>query len=402
LITFFATGCLESADANSEQKTEDFWRLDSIELMQHETEGYYGCFGCSTPGEGPAMCIDPILEMKKVDETEERYCNSNFEVIDLHLDTLASEITSFEECIAAGYPAMESHPRQCRTSDGQTFVEILDGQKSSSSMEMAVPVPRIEGSDVVETIAIEYSDFSEPSIEVGLARAEILPPVPPVGSVSPVGRGIHVSGQGKVAAVPDIVLFAEGVVTTGETAQDASQKNALAMDRVLKSLKNLGIEDADIKTQTVSVWPEYDYGHRDEGRRELPIIIGYRAENRVSVTIRDISMAGEAIDAAVEAGSNQVYGLSYSFSENRKDQLYAVALKEAVADGTSKASAIADAIGAEKITPVSVYESGGFYPPIYRMDMAEAALEKDEGVPTPVSPGELEVYASVSMSFDFV
>ena len=35
------------------------------------------------------------------------------------------EITNFEQCIAAGNPAMESHPRQCRTSDGQHFVEIL-------------------------------------------------------------------------------------------------------------------------------------------------------------------------------------------------------------------------------------------------------------------------------------
>jgi hypothetical protein len=50
--------------------------------MQHESEGYYGCFGCSTPGKGPAMCIDPILEMKKVEETEGRHCNSDFEVVE--------------------------------------------------------------------------------------------------------------------------------------------------------------------------------------------------------------------------------------------------------------------------------------------------------------------------------
>lgn len=58
------------------------WKTDDIVLMQHETEGTYGCFGCSTPGEGPAMCIDPILEMKMVEETEQRYCNSDFEVVE--------------------------------------------------------------------------------------------------------------------------------------------------------------------------------------------------------------------------------------------------------------------------------------------------------------------------------
>jgi uncharacterized protein YggE len=401
LIAFFAAGCLESADANSEQdtpQTEDSWRSDGIQLMQHESEGYYGCFGCSTPEEGPAMCIDPIHEMKKVGETEERYCNSNFEVIELNFDTLASEITNFEECVAAGYPVMESYPRQCRTADGETFVEVLEGQKSNS---MGVPAPGFEGSDVVDRIVIDDSDGSVASVEFGIARAEILPPVPPTGGISSTSRGIHVSGQGKVVAVPDIVVFSAGVVTTGETAQVASQENAEAMDRVLRALKNLGIEDKDIKTQTVSVWPEYDYGQRDEGKRELPIIIGYRAENRVSVTVREVSMAGKAIDASVDAGANQVYGLSYSFSDEKKDKLYALALREAVADGTGKAKAIADAIGAEKITPVSVSESGGFYPPIYRMDMAEAAVDGGVSVPTPVSPGELEVSASVSMSFDF-
>ncbi|MBR9676094.1 hypothetical protein GOV05_03740 [Candidatus Woesearchaeota archaeon] len=35
-------------------------------------------------------------------------------------------ITSFEECIAAGNPAMESYPRQCRDSiSDQTFTEVI-------------------------------------------------------------------------------------------------------------------------------------------------------------------------------------------------------------------------------------------------------------------------------------
>lgn len=33
------------------------------------------------------------------------------------------EIESFEECTAAGYPVMESYPRQCKVPGGQTFIE---------------------------------------------------------------------------------------------------------------------------------------------------------------------------------------------------------------------------------------------------------------------------------------
>lgn len=37
-----------------------------------------------------------------------------------------SEINSFEDCIAAGFPAQESYPRRCSTSDGRSFTEIID------------------------------------------------------------------------------------------------------------------------------------------------------------------------------------------------------------------------------------------------------------------------------------
>ena len=37
-------------------------------------------------------------------------------------------ISSFEECIAQGYPVLESYPRQCKTPDGETFVEDIGNE----------------------------------------------------------------------------------------------------------------------------------------------------------------------------------------------------------------------------------------------------------------------------------
>lgn len=61
---------------------DDSWKSDGIILMQHETEHSYGCFGCSTATDGPVMCVDPIMQMKPAEETPERHCNSNFEVVE--------------------------------------------------------------------------------------------------------------------------------------------------------------------------------------------------------------------------------------------------------------------------------------------------------------------------------
>ncbi len=35
------------------------------------------------------------------------------------------QINSFDDCINAGFPILESYPRQCKTPDGKTFVEKL-------------------------------------------------------------------------------------------------------------------------------------------------------------------------------------------------------------------------------------------------------------------------------------
>jgi len=45
-------------------------------------------------------------------------------------------VSSFEECMTAGYPVMESYPRQCSTPDGQTFTEIGMANPASTYCEL--------------------------------------------------------------------------------------------------------------------------------------------------------------------------------------------------------------------------------------------------------------------------
>jgi hypothetical protein len=49
-----------------------------------------------------------------------------FSVLVMSGCTTSNEITSFDECIAAGYPAMESYPRQCMIANGETFTEVIN------------------------------------------------------------------------------------------------------------------------------------------------------------------------------------------------------------------------------------------------------------------------------------
>lgn len=46
------------------------------------------------------------------------------------------EITSFEECIAAGYTILESYPRQCQTPDGATFIEEIEVEDETADWQI--------------------------------------------------------------------------------------------------------------------------------------------------------------------------------------------------------------------------------------------------------------------------
>jgi len=67
-----------------------------------------------------------------------------------------SDITDFESCIAAGYPAMESHPRQCMVPGGETFTEVLGG---GSGLTIGEAMAIAEASECVEngTLSDSYS-----------------------------------------------------------------------------------------------------------------------------------------------------------------------------------------------------------------------------------------------------
>lgn len=50
-------------------------------------------------------------------------------------------VTNFKECADAGYPVMESYPRQCKTPDGKNFVEEVTAETVSGMIVVESPLP---------------------------------------------------------------------------------------------------------------------------------------------------------------------------------------------------------------------------------------------------------------------
>ncbi len=195
-------------------------------------------------------------------------------------------------------------------------------------------------------------------------------------------HSIVVSGNGSVAAVPDRAQISFGVSTDAKTASAALRANAGEMTKVIAAVKAQGISPADIKTEVVALTSRYSQNGE--------AIVGYTATNSVSVILRNLGKAGAVIDAAVDAGANQVAGPNLSRSD--QTALYRQALRVAIANAKGKAQTIARASGLtlRRITDVS--ESGG---PTPLADAAKAGIVS----PTPIEPGTQLVEATVTVTF---
>jgi len=76
VLSYNAINIIKGTQTTEPRPIED-WREDGIILMQNQKTGEYACFGCSD-----RLCIDPAPVMQPVEETQERYCNSNFKLVE--------------------------------------------------------------------------------------------------------------------------------------------------------------------------------------------------------------------------------------------------------------------------------------------------------------------------------
>ena len=214
---------------------------------------------------------------------------------------------------------------------------------------------------------------------VALAGAVGLPDLAGAQDALPAGDSLTVNGVGTVKAVPDEAQMSFGVETRRPTAQAAVAANADAMRKVINALRQAGARE--IATQWVSVYPFTN---------ESGVIEGYSASNSVSA-VSDVDDAPGLIDAAAEAGANQVSGPGLSSSN--AEALYRQALAKAVADARLRADVLAKAAGRSLGEITTIVEGGAQPTPLYR----ETAL--DSAASTPIVPGQQETSASISVTF---
>src|ERR1017187_41642 len=200
---------------------------------------------------------------------------------------------------------------------------------------------------------------------------------------------VQANGSAVLTAKPDQAQLDVGVVTNGATAQDASQQNASLTTSVQAALgKGLGSAGT---MQTVSYYVTPRYSNTPN---QPSAIIGYTASNTTRVTTTDLTQIGLLIDAANQAGANNVGNLSFGLQT--PEPLVEQALTQATKQATAHASAIAAGLGGKPGAVISAQEGSSYAPVV--VGGGGAALP----VTTPVQTGTVTVYATVTIQVGLV
>lgn len=254
----------------------------------------------------------------------------------------------------------------------------------------------VEGQRIVKTIFVVLA------ILVAFLALKTVSLVKEISYPNPASNTISVSGTGEATSVPDIATFSFSVSKDSQNVADAQKFVTDKIGSIIPALKEMGIEEKDIKTTDYNVYPKYTYetaicrnGYCPPGRQ---VADGYTVSQSVSVKVRKTEDAGKALGLVGEKGATSISGLSLTLDDPNAPMNEA--RLKAIENAKSKAEVLAKSLGVRIVRVTSYFENGG-QQPMYAYDKAVMGMGGSEPAVAPVVPtGQNTVTSNVTVVFE--
>merc|ERR1711988_1366615 len=211
---------------------------------------------------------------------------------------------------------------------------------------------------------------------------------------------ISVEGKGSIGVKPDLVSIRVGVEMERETAAEALRDNNEIMAKVSGRVSELGVEERDVMTSSVSLNPVYNYIRDKKTDTNKRVLSGFNASNQVTLRIRKLDSVGDVLGALVEAGVNTIDSIRFTAEDTRAAADDARTL--AVTDAKRKADVFASAAGYRVASVIEIDSHDSNTPPVVHKAgnarMLMSSMEDSVGA-VPIAGGELTVSSSVSIVY---
>jgi uncharacterized protein YggE len=203
-------------------------------------------------------------------------------------------------------------------------------------------------------------------------------------------RTINVTGNAQVILAPDIAYISIGVHSEAESAKAAVATNNSQTQAVIDAIKAQGVDAKDIQTTNFSVYQQEKFAPTGESLGTF-----FMTDNTVYVTMHDITKIGDILDAAISAGANSIYGITFDVQD--KETALASGRDQAMADAKAQADQLAKAAGVTlgDVQSISYYSSSPV--PVYYDN--KVAGVGGGGQSVPISAGQLTLTVSVNVVY---
>lgn len=211
-------------------------------------------------------------------------------------------------------------------------------------------------------------------------------------------RSVSVTGYAEAKLAPDQAKLYVTVNTENRDLNKAKQEQDEKMEKLMRVVKSLKIEEGDgnVRTLYANLQPMYDY----ERNTSKPRFRAYWLENQVEMTLDKVEIAGPLMDKLVESGFDNIGNIQFTLKEERKKR--EALMEDALVDARDKAQKMAAALGANLGKPITISESGSYTPPIPLMrNMAAMAADAEsaQSMPTYSPTGVIEIQQTVNVTF---
>ena len=198
--------------------------------------------------------------------------------------------------------------------------------------------------------------------------------------------GISVSGAGAAYGDPDRAVVTLGVDAVADNVRDALAQADQTMNQVREAALALNIEQRQIRTVSFNVWRQQltDQNGQPTGER-------YHVQHSFQVTVDDTEQVGQLLADAIDAGANDVGGISFTISDTAA--LQSQAREAAMADARARATQLAQHAGVTLGQVIYVEETS------YNAPHAVANVQYARAASSPIESGELAVNVTVKVVY---
>jgi uncharacterized protein YggE len=206
------------------------------------------------------------------------------------------------------------------------------------------------------------------------------------------GKTISVSASGEAEAEPDQAVLRVAVLARADDANAVREQIAENVTQMREALRDAGLSDDRIRTVSFRIEQEY----REENGERRPA--GFQGIHAFEITLSNASQVGAIVDTAVENGADRVDSVELTLSEERRREVRADALRDAMENARVNADVIAENANLT-VEGVHTAATGDMSFDSFRAETVEADAAAGQAR-TEIESGPVTVSAQVQVTYN--